>query len=182
MPSHPITKYILPLWPAVLVGLSLAGAQAEERPWLGICVTGTSTQTVSVTDRPSAVSRVLSVRGPAASAGILVGDFVIALDGRPIVDAQDLMCRLAGKQPGEVARLIVLRDRQTLAFAAALAQWPDDQCAPMLICENTATEGADVNAPPATNSASRRNFPAACGLNRVLTRPGPVPDMAAAEE
>jgi membrane-associated protease RseP (regulator of RpoE activity) len=44
----------------------------------------------------------MPVRGPAATAGIEVGDVITALDDVPITGVNDLHCRLAAKQPGDV--------------------------------------------------------------------------------
>ena len=49
------------------------------------------------------------VDGPAAAAGVLVGDVIVSLDGQPITSPEDLLDVLAGDRVGKVARLHVLR-------------------------------------------------------------------------
>jgi S1-C subfamily serine protease len=47
--------------------------------------------------------------GPAAAAGVLVGDVILALDSQPIASPEDLLDLLAGDRVGKAARLQILR-------------------------------------------------------------------------
>jgi S1-C subfamily serine protease len=51
----------------------------------------------------------LTADGPAARAGVLVGDVIVALDGQPIAAPDDLLDLLAGDRVGQSAKLHVLR-------------------------------------------------------------------------
>ena len=59
------------------------------------------------------VARVLR-GGPADQAGIRVGDIIRTLDGKPVIDAVDLLTRLAPLKSGTEVELQVLRDGRTL--------------------------------------------------------------------
>jgi S1-C subfamily serine protease len=158
MNKYLTTKYLRLSWLTVgSLVLCIASAQTHERPWLGVCFAGVPARTVAVTGSELPVaSRVLTVRGPAARAGIVVGDSIVALDGQPIADPNDLICRLATKEPGDIVRLVAVRDHQTFTVVATLTHWPADQCAPRLACGNTTAEANDAPV-LATNP---------CGANR----------------
>ena len=47
--------------------------------------------------------------GPAASAGVLVGDVILSLDGAPVASPEDLLDLLTGSRVGHVATLQLLR-------------------------------------------------------------------------
>jgi S1-C subfamily serine protease len=47
--------------------------------------------------------------GPAARAGVLVGDVVVAFDGAPVDDPDELLARLRGARPGQAVRLTLSR-------------------------------------------------------------------------
>jgi len=73
--------------------------------------------------------------GPAAKAGLRGGtgageriprggDLIVAIDGAPVRTMSDLADRLAGRRPGEVATLTIVRDGQERPLAVALEAWP----------------------------------------------------------
>ncbi len=47
---------------------------------------------------------------PAAAAGIVANDIVVEFDGQPVVNAQDLIQRVAGSPVGQPAKMVLLRD------------------------------------------------------------------------
>jgi len=98
----------------------------------------------------------MPVRGPAATAGIEVCDVITALDDVPITGANDLLCRLAAKQPGDVVSVRVTRDHRTFSVTATLERWPADQCAAPVTCGQTA-------------SADQRRFSTPCATRAVST-------------
>ncbi len=57
---------------------------------------------------------ILSVEpnGPAGSAGILIGDVVLALDGKPVGDTEDVQTHLAGESVGKPVNASLLRGGQ----------------------------------------------------------------------
>ncbi|MBC7911813.1 MAG: trypsin-like peptidase domain-containing protein, partial [Pyrinomonadaceae bacterium] len=48
--------------------------------------------------------------GPAAKAGIQIGDIIVEFKGQPITNAQDLIVKVAGTPVGETASLVYLRE------------------------------------------------------------------------
>ena len=53
--------------------------------------------------------RAVVAGGPAAAAGLRVGDVVLTADGRPIALPDELVVAIRTKQPGDVMRLVYLR-------------------------------------------------------------------------
>ncbi|WP_323018975.1 S1C family serine protease [Castellaniella sp.] len=74
-------------------------------------------------DRGAIVARVFA-RGPAAQAGIRVGDILQSLDGRPVRDSFDLLNRLAPMKAGSKARLGVWRDGQIVTLTVTVGLRP----------------------------------------------------------
>jgi S1-C subfamily serine protease len=61
---------------------------------------------------------------PAASAGLLVGDVLVALDGQPLESPQDLMDRLLGAHVGRSVSLRVLRGGTAIDAAVTVGERP----------------------------------------------------------
>ena len=60
--------------------------------------------------------------GPAAQAGLLVGDILVGLAGAPITDPDDLLTRLVGAMVGQSTQLQVLRGGQPVDFAVIIGE------------------------------------------------------------
>jgi serine protease Do len=61
---------------------------------------------------------------PAASAGLREGDIVTKVDGKAVVDFEDLRGRIADLEPGHTSLLEVTRDGKTIEVSVVLAQRP----------------------------------------------------------
>lgn len=61
--------------------------------------------------------------GPAATAGVLVGDVIVELAGQPVGDPGELRT-LLGDRPGERVKLVLLRGGQRLELEAVLGSKP----------------------------------------------------------
>jgi len=61
---------------------------------------------------------------PAEQAGLLVGDVVIAFDGQPIQDAEDLLTRLRGNRIGSAVPLSVVRGLAVSDVSVTVAERP----------------------------------------------------------
>jgi serine protease Do len=135
-----------------VVGINTAGAQAAENIGFAIAIDrarpiiehamadpeapapylGVSTETVTVdvqlreglsVDRGVFVGG-LAPGGPAEEAGIQVGDVIVAVDGEPVTDNQDLQRLLLEHRPGEEATISVVRGSDTIDVTATLAVRP----------------------------------------------------------
>jgi serine protease Do len=67
--------------------------------------------------------------GAAARAGVRSGDVVLAVNGTPIVHAEELPRRVAVHPPGSPIKLTILRDKQEKEVTATLDAMPDDDTA-----------------------------------------------------
>jgi S1-C subfamily serine protease len=86
-----------------------AAKRAQASPYLG----------VHVTDSASGGPVVDSVdgAGPAAAAGVVVGDTLTAIDGNPVVHVDQLKAALAGHLPGDTVTLTIAHADQTSSDA-----------------------------------------------------------------
>jgi S1-C subfamily serine protease len=65
-------------------------------------------------------------RGPAAAAGVLVGDVLLEFDGRPIESPEDLLDLLLGDRVGRPATLKILRGGAVTELAVVVGERPID--------------------------------------------------------
>jgi hypothetical protein len=86
--------------------------------WLGV---QTTTSTAAV---PGALIELIEPGGPAERAGLMPGDVITEVDGRPITTPGDLARTLAAKQPGEQVQLQVNRVGQTIVIDTTLGSRP----------------------------------------------------------
>ncbi|HYD98425.1 MAG TPA: DegQ family serine endoprotease [Alphaproteobacteria bacterium] len=95
------------------------------RPWLGAstqAVDGPLAASLGL-DRPAGVLlRGIHPAGPAAKAGLKIGDVVVAVNGREVDEPEALRYRIATQTLGSSAKLDVLRDgrRQSVALPVTL--------------------------------------------------------------
>jgi len=61
---------------------------------------------------------------PAAKAGVLVGDILVAVDGDAIGDPEDLLARLTAERVGSPARLALVRGTSLVETTAAVGERP----------------------------------------------------------
>jgi len=59
---------------------------------------------------------------PAAEAGLQTGDEIVKFDGLKIVTADDVRKRLLRRKPGDIVKIEVLRDDETMTFSVTLAR------------------------------------------------------------
>jgi S1-C subfamily serine protease len=59
---------------------------------------------------------------PAEKGGLLVGDVLVAIDGRTVDDADDLLGMLSGDRVGKSVPILVLRGGQTTTLNAVIGQ------------------------------------------------------------
>jgi S1-C subfamily serine protease len=66
--------------------------------------------------------------GPAAKAGLLVGDVIVEAGGRPARELEALRATIADTPPGEALALTVSRAGQRLSLAVDAAERPHSRC------------------------------------------------------
>jgi S1-C subfamily serine protease len=66
----------------------------------------------------------LESAGPAATAGVLIGDIFIALDGRPVTDTEELQAALESRTPGAAVEAEVLRGGDSRKISITVGERP----------------------------------------------------------
>ncbi|MCP4678532.1 MAG: hypothetical protein GY854_24085 [Deltaproteobacteria bacterium] len=82
-------RYVKLLWfaiPLLIVAFAVASGGVGEAAWLGMTVETASKATATAMGVPVNVGRVVVVQteAPALSAGVIAGDFVLGINGRPV--------------------------------------------------------------------------------------------------
>ncbi|HYO77315.1 MAG TPA: trypsin-like peptidase domain-containing protein [Thermoanaerobaculia bacterium] len=67
----------------------------------------------------------LARNSPAARAGILVEDFIVAIDGAPIRDQSDLLRQLRAHRPGDTIRVDIVRGTRRMTLPVTLGENPN---------------------------------------------------------
>jgi Do/DeqQ family serine protease len=110
----------------LVVDSAIAGRKVQ-RPWLGArleAVTRDTAEALGV-DRPvGAYITKVHPGGPAARAGLLPGDVIVAVDGSEVADARSINYRLTTRGIGNRARLDVVRKGQRLTIDVTLVAPP----------------------------------------------------------
>ena len=112
---------------AVLASISQGGKVV--RPWLGAAgetVTQEIAQAVKLPRPAGVLINQMAKDGPAAKAGLRVGDVVIAVEGREVDDPEALRFRLATLPLGSEAHLSIIRDGAPQAVNVRLSPPPED--------------------------------------------------------
>jgi Do/DeqQ family serine protease len=117
--------------PANMVATLISAAETGSvviRPWIGV---GGQTVTAELAegfglDRPGGVLvNALYPAGPAESAGVAIGDIILAVNGREVVDPQGMRFRLATLPIGSQAELLVNRRGQEMRLVVDLIAAPE---------------------------------------------------------
>ena len=95
----------------------LVAGRAVQHAYLGVSVGVNLNGT-------GAVVGAVRAGGPAAAAGLKSGDVVVALNGKPIADANELTSAIAALQPGDKATLKVQRGGSTVTLTVTLGTRP----------------------------------------------------------
>jgi len=94
-------------------------AELEKRGHIGRGYLGVGMQRVALPDKlreslklsNEAGAMVVAVEpgGPAEKAGVLIGDILVALEGRPLTNTEDLAAHLSGEQIGKTVKVSLIR-------------------------------------------------------------------------
>ena len=97
------------------------------RGWLGVQiqpVTGEIADVLSLKQPQGALVAEPVADGPAANAGVLSGDVIASVDGKPVKDAAVLSKAISGTAPGTSVRLGVIREGKEQTIDVALGELP----------------------------------------------------------
>jgi serine protease Do len=116
--------------PANLARRVLEGALGGgvKLPWLGVdgqAVTADLAASLSIPVPNGVLLRSVFPGGPAARAGLHVGDVIFTIDGQPVGDMQSLNYRIATHKPGDVVKMHVHLGKQAADVQATLALPPE---------------------------------------------------------
>jgi serine protease Do len=117
--------------PSAMVRAVLAGVSAGRvvRPWLGATgqrVTAQLAKSLSIDPPHGVLVNKVHPAGPAAAAGLRVGDVITAVNGLAVNDAKALRFRIATLAVGGTARLAIIRDGNQRRISMALSAPPEN--------------------------------------------------------
>ncbi len=99
------------------------------RGWLGVTIQNVTPELKEAmgleVDKGILVSSVLA-NGPSEKAGLESGDVIIELDGKDVEELNSLRNKIAGKDPGDVVKLKVIRDGKNKTVKVKLGELPED--------------------------------------------------------
>ncbi|WP_334145183.1 S1C family serine protease, partial [Rhabdothermincola sp.] len=107
--------FAVPIDTAKRVADRIVNGQSLDKAVLGI--QGSSRTTSS---DPGAVVQSVVPGGPAAAAGIQVGDRIVAVDGKPVRTFEELQGRIGTYSPGDRVQVTFVRDRETHSVEVTL--------------------------------------------------------------
>jgi Tol biopolymer transport system component len=99
-----------------------AAAAAAERAHSGGYGTYLGTVPGFAKDQAGALVREVQPGSPAATAGVLPGDLIVALDGQPIADLRALAAALRAHEPGDTVPIVVERGGSRITLNATLEE------------------------------------------------------------
>ena len=131
----------------VVVASAKSGGGAVRRPWLGATlqsVTPDIADSMSLKRPSGALISSIMRDGPAARAGLKVGDVIVSIDGQEVDDSNTFDYRFATKPLGGSAKLGVIRAGRDMVSNIALETAPDSPRDEITIQSRSPLSGAKV--------------------------------------
>jgi Do/DeqQ family serine protease len=131
----------------VVLASALRGGKEVKRPWFGAKLQNVTPEIAESMNlkRPSgALVADITAGGPAAKAGIKVGDLIVAVDGQPIDDQVAFGYRFGTKPLGGVVQLSVERAGKPFTAQVQLASAPEGVRDEITISANSPFAGTKV--------------------------------------
>ena len=100
------------------------------RGWIGVFlqrVTQDVAETMGLDQSHGALVAEVAKDGPAARAGIKVGDVIIEFDGKQIKDAEELPILIARSTPGNKVGVKILRAKKELTISVQVEKFEDEE-------------------------------------------------------
>jgi S1-C subfamily serine protease len=131
----------------VVAASAKGGGNAVKRPWLGATlqsVTPDIAEGLGLERAAGALVAGMFPKGPAAQAGLEIGDLIVSIDGQKVDDQNAFDYRFATKPLGSTAQLELIRDGQKRLVTVALQAAPDLPREEILIRSESPLAGAKV--------------------------------------
>jgi len=136
------------------VAPALAKGQTVAHPWLGVSVGA------SEADGTGALIGSITPGGPAAAAGLRVGDVVLSIDGKAIADSSDLVQSVNADRVGQRITIKVKRDGKEVTVTATVGTRPNT---PAQTTSSTGGRGGVTPDPSNPNVPSNPSTPSTPG-------------------
>jgi putative serine protease PepD len=109
--------FAIPIDQASVIAQELIKTGKASHPLLGVSLSGNATDSSG-----NPIARVLAVSagGPAANAGIEVGDVIVAVDGQPTSGSDAVIAAIRTHQPGQTVQVTVERNGSRKTVSATL--------------------------------------------------------------
>lgn len=99
------------------------------RPWMGVSIQTLSAAAASqlrLDAKEGVLVRAISANGPAARAGLKVGDVILSVEGNKMTTAQGLIDYVKTRKPGDVLSVVIKRGTAEQTLSLTLAETPAD--------------------------------------------------------
>lgn len=116
--------FAIPINVAQSVAMELLTHGRVIRPWLGATVEESWEASYGIPTSEGLFVSWVDPTGPAARAGIGVGDYIVAVDGRPTHSLHALSDVLVRRRVGDSVRVTVSRGLETISLSLVLAERP----------------------------------------------------------
>src|SRR6185503_8160198 len=117
------------------------------RGWIGVQiqpVTAEIAESLGLKTPQGALVAEPQAGGPSAKAGIVSGDVITAVNGKPVRDARDLAKQIGGLAPGATVKLSVWRKGEEKTFSLTLGELPNQREAKATTTPDTNPSGTNV--------------------------------------